>query len=162
MAFGLSAASITYDTSVVGTNGSGETVYRYVFNLQDVQLLLNQELNIGFAVATYQSLLNGVAPGQFDLLLLQPNQPFGADGVYSLFALVNQPSMLGEFRVDFTLVSGQSLAGLAFVVSQFDVNGGFLNTVTSGLTEIPEPSTWVLATSGMFFAGLMKVSRQRR
>jgi len=165
MTFGLSAASITFATSTVGTNEVGEAVYRYVFNLQDVRLALNQELSIIFPAATYQSLSNQVAPpSDFDLDVFQPNQfGGGEDGLYSLMALVDQPSMLGEFRVDFTLVSGKAPTGLAFEVNQLAANGvDILNTVTSGLTEIPEPSTWMLAISGMFFAGLVKVSRQRR
>lgn len=163
MAYGLSAGSITYASSTVGTNGSGETVYRYVFDLSDVPLQLNQELNIHFPAAEFGSLLNGVAPARdFDLLLFQPNAPFGADGAYSLLALVNQPAMTGLFRVDFTLIRNVFPSALVFAVNQFDANGEFLNTVTPGLTGTPEPSTWVLGTSGLIFAALIKGIQQRR
>ena len=163
MAYGVSAASITYSSSTVGTNGSGETVYRYVFDLSNVSLELNQELNIHFPAAEFGSLLNGGAPGgNFDLLLFQPNAPFGADGAYSLLALVNQPAMTGLFRVDFTLVRNVLPSALVFAVNQFDVNGEFLNTVTPGLTGTPEPGTWVLGISGLIFAALIKVIQQRR
>jgi len=164
MAFGLSAAPISFTTSTVGTNGVGDAVYRYVFDFREVRLALNQELSILFPAATFKSLSNEVAPPVHFSLLAQPPNQFGGgeDGRYSLLALVDQPSMLGEFRVDFTLVSGRAPTGLAFEVSQFDVDDGFLNIVTSGLTETPEPGTWVLAISGLFFAGLVKVSRQRR
>lgn len=162
MAFGLHAATIVVQTSPVGVNGSGETVYRSVLDLTNAPLALNQELNIRFPAATYQSLFNGVAPADFDLLLFQPNNPLGTEGAYSLLSLVNQPSMTGVFRVDFTLVGGQTPGGLAFTVNQFDANGVFQNTVPSGLTEAPEPGTWVLGLFGMFFAGLNKASQRRR
>ena len=173
MALGLSAASITYDTSTVGTNGSGETVYRYVFHLTDVPLDLDQELSLRFAASEYQTLLNGQAPVGFDLLLFQPNVPGGADGVYSLVALISQPSMAGLFSVDFTLTGGGPPSGFTSFISDFDANGGILNTVaiantvgntvTLDLTETPEPSTLVLALSGVIFARLISAgSRLRR
>ncbi len=156
------AASITYDLSIVGANGSGDTVYRYVFNFLDAPLALNQELDIRFSAAQYQSLSNGVAPAGFDLQLFQPNFPPGADGDYSLFALVSNPSMAGIFSVDFTLFSGVTPTALQFFVNEYDDDGNFLNTVSSGLTEAPEPSTWWLGISGLLSVKLIRAARRLR
>lgn len=163
LAYGLSAASITLSTTVVGPNGSGNTVYRYDFDLSGLPPLeQDQELRILFPAATYQSLSNGVAPSGFDLLVLPPNVPAGADGVYSLLSLMHQVSMLGSFSVDFTLVGDTLPNGIRFDVNEFDANGEFLDTVTSGLTEVPEPRAWVLMAAGTLFVGLLQAAGRRK
>ncbi|MBY0502301.1 MAG: hypothetical protein K2X03_00220 [Bryobacteraceae bacterium] len=160
MAGGLEAASITYVTSEVGPSPGG-IVYRHVFDFSMVPLMLNQELNLRFDPGIYQTLSNGVAPAGYDLLLFQPNSPQGAEGAYSLLALVNQPAPTGMFSVDFTLFSGSSPNGLRFSVNQLDANGGLLDTVALGLTNVPEPNTWWFGCGAAFFAGLMKLYRRR-
>lgn len=158
----LSAAVIPADLSTVGTNGLGETVYRYTYNLEGFSLQLNQELDIRFDAAIFKELLNGVAPAGFDLLLFQPGSPSGAPGDYSLLALIDNPPMAGIFSVDFILFGGSPPAAQQYFVNQYDDSGNFLNTVSSGQTAVPEPGTlWLV--SGLIGAGLMRVvSRVRR
>jgi hypothetical protein len=165
MAGCLSAATISSSLSTVGTNGFGDTVYRYTYDLANLTLQINQELNIRFAVDTYQELLNGVAPGggEFDLLLFQPNSPGGADGAYSLLALVNHPDMNGIFSVDFVLLPGATPTGVQqFFVNQLDGDGNFLNTVSSDLIGIPEPGSLWLGLSGLLAAGLVRAAGRFR
>src|ERR1700730_12481356 len=95
----LSAATIDFSVSTVGVNPSGETLYRYLYSLAGVSLLNNQEVDIRFGPVLYGTLSNGVAPAGFNLQLLQPNNPPGASGDYSVLALLNNPPVSGVFSV---------------------------------------------------------------
>lgn len=161
----LSAATINFLPDVVGATGGGETIYRFTYDLSDVQLLLNQELDFRFDPAIYSSLLNPVAPaGLFDVLVLQPNNPPGAFGDYSLLAMVNNPSTAGPFSVDATLVAGQPLPDTQpFFINQLDSNGAFLSRIDSGLAVnvIPEPGTLSMAAAGLIGALLIRAAKRR-
>ena len=159
----LIAASITTSISTLGTNGSGDTVYHYVYTLVDVQLQLNQELEIRFDAAQFRELSHGLAPDMFDLLLFQPNNPLGAPGRFSAVANAGNLSG-GVFSVDASFFGAGSPYVQEFFVNQLDAQGIFLlGTVTSGLTAIPEPGTRWLGISGMLAAGIMKaMGRLRR
>ena len=167
VAFGITtfvcAATIQADLSTVGPNGFGDTVYRYTYNLGIGPLQINQEVDIRFDPTIYKALSNPVAPSGFDAIVLQPNNPLGADGDFSILALSNNLSTVGIFRVDFTLLQATVPQVQTFYVNQLDGNGNFLNTVSSGLTaSIPEPSTWWLALGALTVSGLYKTKRQSR
>ena len=148
----LTAASITA-ASTVSTNGSGDTVYHYVYTLVGGPLLANQELEILFAAGLYGELSNGVAPAGFDLLVFQPNQPLGADGRFSALALVDNLSLSGVFSVDAVFLGTGTPGPQAFFVNQLDAQGGI---VTLDLNSVPEPGTWWLGMSGLLAAGTLK------
>ena len=148
----LTAASITR-SSTVSTNGSGDTVYHYVYTLVGDPLLLYQEIDIRFEAGLYGLLSNGVAPTGFDLLLFQPNQPLGADGRFSALALVDNLSLGGVFGVDAVFLGTGTPGPQAFFVNQLDAQGGI---VTLDLGSVPEPGTWWLGISGLLVAGTLK------
>lgn len=154
----LTAASITR-ISTIGTNGSGDTVYHYVYTLVGDPLLLNQEVEIRFAAGLYGLLSNGLAPTGFDLLLFQPNQPGGADGRYSAVAQVNNLSLSGVFSVDAVFLGTGTPEPQAFFVNQLDAQGGI---VTLDLNGVPEPGTWWLGLSGLLAAGIVKAAGRLR
>src|SRR6266540_1614659 len=79
----LSAGTILYDVTSQGGN-----VYRYEF-VPNVVLLANEEIDIKFDPTLFGNLFNGVAGADFKLSLLQPNNPPGAFGDYSILALVD-------------------------------------------------------------------------
>jgi hypothetical protein len=162
----LSAATINFSTAAVGTTGGGETIYRFTYNLSGVQLLLNQELDIRFDPVVYSSLLNGAASAGFDLLVLQPNNPPGAFGDYSLLALMNNPPATGPFRVDASLATGQALRNTQpFFINQLDSNGDFVSRLESGLAvnvnAVPEPGTLSMAAGGLIAAFLIRAAKRR-
>jgi hypothetical protein len=157
----LPAATIVYDViNLNAVNGNNQPLYRYVYNLIGVPLGLNQELEIRFEVTQYAALTNPVAPGGglFDLLLFQPNNPIGADGRYSLLALVNNPSMVGTFSVDVAYIGNSSPGEQIFAINQLDAQGGFVSQVTSGFTQTPEPATVSLTLAGL---GIAYLARRR-
>lgn len=96
---------ISFQITSLGVQ-NGTPLFRETFYLSGLNLASNFEVDVNFDPATYQSLSNGVANSDFDLLLFQPNQPPGEPGVYSALALVNNPSLTGPFSVDFSTVIG--------------------------------------------------------
>jgi hypothetical protein len=166
-----SATTILYTTEVVGTTGGGEVLYRVTYDLTDVQFLLNQELDLRFSPSVFNSILNPVAPvGLFDVLLLQPNNPPGAFGDYSLMALVDNPSVAGPFSVEFTLVNGQSFPETQpFFFNQLDSNGAVIALLESGSAlgvptsddPIPEPRTIMMAFTGIIGVWILGKRTQR-
>ena len=156
----LTAASITA-SSTVSTNGSGDTVYHYVYTLVGGPLLLNQELEILFEAGLFGELsydLNLVPQG-FDVLLFQPNQPFGAPGRYSALALEDNLPSSAVFQVDAVFLGTGTPEAQVFSVNQLDAQGGI---VTLDLNGVPEPGTWWLGLSGLLAAGIVKAAGRLR
>lgn len=160
------AAIIDQTVNAVGIDGSGRTIYRYSYDLSRVQLLLNQELFISFDALVFLELFNGVAAGNFDLLLFQPGNPVGADGGYSLLALQDNPAMTGPFSVDVILTgAGPAPGSLPFEINQFDAQGQLAGTLEAGLTGVPEPgsvSLVLLVGSAMAVVGLKRAAQRSR
>ena len=141
---------IQYDLTALGGNA-----YRYTYHTNGLNLLVNYELDILFDAALYGSLSNGVTPAGFDLLLLQPNQPVGAQGVFNALALVDQPSAL-SFSVDFTFLGAGSPGPQEFAVFDDRVRPNIMvvpNTSTQlAVSGVPEPATlWLCAGAIIIF-----------
>ena len=157
----LRAGSIGYQETSLGGNS-----YTYTYFLSGFNLSVNQALDIQFGASQYGVLSNGVVGSGFSLMLLQPNNPQGAFGDYLAEATVNNPSLAGTFRVNFTYL-GQGLPGAqAYVVDQFDQNNNFVSVIGSGTTtpqgsggtggsgsgtqtDTPEPAAFLLGGLGL-------------
>lgn len=144
MASSMAAGTIHFVVTDLGGNS-----YRYTYLLSGFTFLANQELDIRFAPDLYSNLTNGVAGPGFDLLLLQPNNPPGVEGVYSALALINNPPLDGPFSVDFTYLGEGWPGPQPYYINQYDESGGFVGTLESGSTAIPEPATLGLAGAGL-------------
>ena len=155
----LTAASITTSTTF-STNGSGDTVYHYVYTLVGGPLLLNQELEILFPADLYGALTGGEAPDGFSLLVFQPNQPAGAAGRYSALAEEDNLPSSAVFSVFAVFLGTGTPEPQTISVNQLDAQGGI---VILDLNGVPEPSTWWLGISGLLAAGIVKrrASRDR-
>ena len=158
----LAAGTIQYDFAAAGQN-----LYRYSYLISGFNLQRNQELDIQFDPAVYLSLSNGVATHDFNLVLLQPNNPPGAVGDYSALALVDNPSLAGTFSVDVALVGSGSAQSSSqpFLINQFDQNGDFVATIGSGVTvprvpSVPEPGTGSLVAGVILLWGAFWVVRR--
>lgn len=155
----LFAATIGFDVSTVGVTPSGATLFRYTYSFANLTLQARQEVDIRFNAAQFGVLSNGAASPGFDLVLLQPNNPQGAPGDYSLFALVNNPLLTGPFRVDFTYTGSGQPGAQAYFINQYDQNGNFAGRIESGFTTpatptpIPEPTTFGLMGVGALLVG---------
>jgi hypothetical protein len=152
LAGNLSAGTIIqYELSTVDAN-----VQRYTYHISGTNFATNQELRILFAYDVFGSLLNGFAgePGQFDLLLFQPNSPPQASGVYSALALQDNPSLSGRFSVDFTMVGSEIPVSQIFQINQYDQTGALVGQETgSTVTVVPEPRPLTFAAAGLVLLG---------
>jgi hypothetical protein len=168
LASNLLSAVITFDVSVVGTTGSGETLYRYNYSVQGLTVPQNTEIDIRFDPALYGMLLNGVAPAGFDLLLLQPNNPPGAFGDYSALALVNNPSLAGPFSVDFTFIGPGTPGAQPFFINLIDPISGAITPIDQGFTTpaggavVPEPGTMVFGSAALLMTVLTRAAARRK
>jgi hypothetical protein len=166
LAFSLSATTIQYQVTTVGTTGT----YQYVVSgfdfranqpcLGNTALACSDALDIQFDPALFGQLSNGMAPASFNLLLFQPNNPPQAHGDYSALAIVDHASLTGKFSVDFTLTGPGTPGSQLFSINQFvDSNGAFEGLVTSGFTTapvsgVPEPASFSLCAAGFIIVGV--------
>src|SRR6478672_4816592 len=95
----LFSATVQFQTTFLGTV-NGQSQFRDNYTLLDTALQTNQALDIDFDPALYGTLSNGQGPANFSILLLQPNNPPGAAGLFSALALsTTQPPI--SFSVSF-------------------------------------------------------------
>jgi len=144
----------------------GGNNFRYTYDFTSLSLQANQEVDIRFSPTLYSTLTNGIAGANFSLAVFQPNNPPGSFGDYAALALINNPSLTGPFRVDFTFLGTGTPGSQPFVINQYDAGGNFLSIVDSGSTAapggpVPEPATWLLGAAGLIFAAIAKSARRR-
>ena len=88
MLCGPSVAALSAGDDHVQFANLGPNNYQYTYFINGFNLQANQEIYIPFDPTVYLSLSNGVATSDFSLVVLLPNNPAGAPGVYSALALV--------------------------------------------------------------------------
>ena len=159
LAGSLNAAAIQVQVTSLGLDS-----YRYNYTLTGFTLLANQELDIRFDPTVYASISNGVAPSDYDLLLLQPNNPPGTAGDYRAFALVNNPSLAGPFSVDVMLVHGASPGLQDYFINQYSPQGLLISSTFAGTTQsaIPEPATLSLGCMAVILGGVARAVRRKK
>jgi hypothetical protein len=148
----LRAVTVSYEATSLGLD-----LFQIDYIVSGIQFQMNQELDIRFDPALFETLSNGSAGPGFDVLLLQPGNPPGAFGDYSAMALVNSPSLSSVFRVNVRYHGGGSPGAQPFAINQFDANGRFVSVVGSGNTQSQSPSSFAPEPRSLFFtfAGLL-------
>jgi hypothetical protein len=134
----LSAGTVQYLVTAVGPHD-----YHYVYLLNGLTFLQNQELDIRFDPTVFGSLSNASAGSGFSLIpCCQPNNPPGAFGDYAIQALSDTTSPSGTFSVDAFVPSSAYPGTQPFYINQLDAGGNYLYNVTAGFTELdpPDPS----------------------
>lgn len=153
--------SIQYDV-----NPLGGANYRYTYSLSGDIPLTNQAFELQFSPALYATLSGAtVASADWDGLVFQPNNPIGADGVWSVLALLDSPAAVSPFTIDVVWIGIGMPGAQPFVVTQYDALGTVLSEVSSGVTAragggtlVPEPGTSVYLGIG----AILIVIRRRR
>jgi hypothetical protein len=142
---------------------------KFTFELHDITLLAFHELDIRFDGSIFKSLFAGQAGPDFDLLLIQPNNPPGAFGDYSLLALVDNPSLASPLSVGALMNPAAKVKSLPYFINVLDPENGFrvLQTLASGsvttgarISDTPEPGTLAAAAVALLWLG-WKVTRSR-
>jgi hypothetical protein len=167
MAAGLSAAPIIqYQTTSLGVDSTGSSVFQFNFLLSGIDLLTNQEFDVEFDPTVFTQLANGVAGPGFDLLLFQPNQPIGVEGDYSALAIIDHPPITGTFSVDATLAAGITTPPTSqiFVIWDDNVTPSalvFQGTATEVVSGVPEPRSFMLCIGGVLAISAVWAVRRR-
>jgi len=168
-AIGASLFSISLQAATIGFTVSplGGTSFRYTYDFTGLSLQANQEVDLRFSPALYSTLTNGIAGADFSLAVFQPNVPPSAFGDYLALAVINNPSLIGPFRVDVTFLGTGTPGSQAFFINQYDSTGNFVGVIDSGTTtppggNTPEPANWLLGAAGLIFIGIAGTRRHRR
>jgi hypothetical protein len=158
---GASAATVDFEVTSLGGNE-----YRYSYSFTGFALTENEEIDIRFNPALFGALSNGAAPPDFDLLVLQPNNPPGAFGDYSLLALIDNPSMDGSFTIDVVYLGAGTPGAQPYSINQYDATGTLTSTTPGGVTvdasAVPEPATFVLVGGAVLAVSLIRIRRSLR
>ena len=157
LAGSLSAGTIKWQTLDLGNNE-----YRLQYSVSQIVLLANQELDILFDPAVYRQLSNPVVPAGLDVLLLQPNNPPGTAGDFSMLALNDNPDLSGGFFLDVMTFATAGLTEQRFEINQLNSQGVVVSTIDQGLaTAVPEPANVLAVGSVLFLAGFFPAVRCR-
>jgi hypothetical protein len=157
------AIHISFIVSEGDGDSGGNDPLRYTYFVTDLTLLANQELDIRFDPDLYGALTNGLAGPGFDVLLLQPNNPPGTFGDFSVLALVDNPPFPEALSVDFTFIGSGTPGAQPFFINEYDQSGKFVATIASGFTvaAIPEPGSLALGGTGLLTGGVLWILRRR-
>ena len=172
VAANLAAGTVSYDFSILpyappADAPPGSSMLQVTYLLSNFTFLANQELDIEFDPALYGTLSNAQAPSGFSLNLFQPNDPPGATGDFSALATTDGPSVSGAFSADVVYFGPGQPGPQTFSVNQFDQQGNFVTTVTTGLTTpgsntaVPEPGSFWLGGIGLIIGAGWWVIRYR-
>lgn len=144
----------------------GSGMDRYVYTITGFTLNQHQEIDIQFDATMFSGLTNGQAGSDFNVVLLQPNNPMGAPGHYSAVAQVNSASLSGPFTVDFTFLGAGTPGAQPFAINQLDNNDqNITSVIATGTTmplAVPEPATLSMAAAGLMAAAWRKRRSFRR
>jgi hypothetical protein len=154
---------ISFLVTAADEGGPGTDPLRYTYFVTGLTLLANQELDLRFDPALYGSLSNGVAGPDFDLLLLQPDNPPGAFGDFSILALVDNPPFPQALSVDFSFIGPGTPGSQPFFINEYDQSGRFVATIASGFTvaAIPEPGSIAFGGTGLLLGAVYWALRRR-
>ncbi len=168
----LSAATIQYTVTPIGPPNQNEFQYTYYID-PSLNLSINQAIDIKFNILNYSNLTNAVADPASDwsAMAFSPDPQTFFPGDYIALANVNHPSLSGPFTVDFTYVGTQQQptpGAQPFEIDQYNSNGGFVGTLSTGTTSalvvdppVPEPRGISVSVVGMLLVCIAVSARRR-
>lgn len=168
----LSAATIQYTVTPIGNPSQDEYQYTYYIG-PSLTLSINQAIDIQFNITNYSNLTNAVADPTSDwtVMAFSPDPQIFLRGDYIALANVNNPSLSGPFTVDFTYVGTQQQptpGSQPFEIDQYNSNGGFVGTLSTGTTSalvvdppVPEPRGISVSVVGMLLVCIAVSARRR-
>ena len=145
IAANLSAVSITSQVSVAG-DPPGAIGYQYTYNITNLTLQTNEELDIYFDPSLYGALTDANVGSDFQYVLFQPGSAPPEPGDFGIVPNSDNTVVTGPFNVSFTLSGPGSPGPQYFTVSEFSPDGGLIGIVASGMTSLqsdvaaPEPA----------------------
>ena len=136
------ATGISFSTTDLPDVVVGENLYRYNYSISE----FSHPAGFGFSVLfspTLYTLLQSPPPSvgpDWDIISLQPDTGLPDDGLYDALALVESPSPLSGFSVEFVWLGSGTPGSQPFVL--YDQSFSIIETGQT--TAIPEPSVATL------------------
>lgn len=137
------ATTIVYEATDLTDIVMGEDLWKYTYY---VSAFAGAGFTVLFDYQRYTSLESPppVVNGDWDPITFQPDPLFPDDGAYDAFALSSTPSLADPFEVSFVWL-GPGLPG----DQPFVVYNQSFQTIESGQTAVPDPSTGMLLAVGL-------------
>ncbi len=136
---------------------AGEDLWRYDYRVSDGTFLTGQGFFVQFDYNLYAAL--GDPPpavnGDWDPAVAQPSQILPDDGLYDAMALVDNPSLLNLFSVEFIWSGGAAGPG----AQPFTIYDAAFDPIENGTTRVEAP---IPAPAALLAAGLLPLVRTRR
>ena len=168
----VQAAMITYGVTNLVDTTSGEDLWEYSYQVSGTSFAKFEGFSIYFAPAIYKALESPppAVPG-WNPTSVQPDLGLLSSGFFDAQALMANPSLSFLFTVKFVWLGSGTPGPQAFDLYRVDPNSpdpnnpNFIFGVNPGITEqvstVPEPSTMVLAGSGLMLLA-RRLRRRRR
>ncbi len=151
------AVQIDYWTTNLPDTVPGEDLWRYDYRVSDGTFLAGQGFFVQFDYNLYADL--GDPPpavnGDWDPAVAQPSQILPDDGLYDALALVDNPSLLNLFSVEFIWSGGPAGPG----AQPFTIYDAAFAPIETGTTRAAAP---IPAPAALLAAGLLPLVRIRR
>lgn len=147
----VNAASITYEATDLTDNVIGEDLWRYTYTVSDHIFDVDNGFSIFFDYIDYAN-LEDPAPAvnsDWDILVLQPDSFLPDDGIYDALALLNAPSLLDAFTLDFVWLGAGTPGSQPFEVYDDSFNIISSGNTISNVSNVPEPATIFLFSVGL-------------
>jgi len=148
-----SAISIHYQAIDLADSTAGEDLWQYRYTVSDYIFAENTGFVLFFDHTLYASLQNP-APfvhADWDILVTQPIAFIPEKGTYDALALLDSPSLINEFSLNFIWL-GQSIpSSQAFELYDVDFNSLASGNTLNVNASIPEPSTLFLLSFALLF-----------
>jgi hypothetical protein len=144
---------IRFQATDLADQVQGQDLWRYDYQPGGIPLKANEGFTIYFDTALYENLQQPppVPNGDLDAITIQPDPVLQADGFYDVLALVDDPSLAGDFSVSFVW-KGSGVPG----AQGFEIYNTSFQVIASGVTvAVPEPAwaTSIMAVGlGVFWA----------
>ncbi len=161
LAFQAHAVTIQYQVTDLTDISAGADLWQYTYAVSNHNFSMDTGFSLFFDPTLYTNLQNSApaAHANWDILLIQPDTFTPDNGIYDALALVDNPSLLTLFSIDFVWL------GTAIPTSQpFEIYDTNFNLISGGMTtsstsSIPAPFTGLLLVSGLL---LMCADRKRK
>jgi hypothetical protein len=153
------AATIHYTVTDLPDVKPGEDLWQYHYSVSGVSFLSGQGFDIAFAVDDGFQFGDLVDPqsgpsSDFDVMAIQPDPEIPADGLFDAAALVDAPSLTGDFISTFIWRGAGTPGAQTFTL--FDTDFSIFETGTT----VPEPVVGLLVLPLVAGLGLCRFGRR--
>lgn len=150
-----SGTEIFYEAHDLADATPGTDLWQYSYSVQDFVFPAGFGFSILFDYTRYGRMEPPAPAGDdWDVIVLQPDPALPADGLYDALALMGSPSLSNAFVQTFVWLGPGTPESQPFAV--YDSS---FQTIDTGLTAVPEPSTGMLMTIALLTAGWIRRHR---